>query len=228
MPASEPTLRLRGGGADTKRKEARKRKFATQPAPATRSTQNPSEQAGSKGAETADPSPPAAQPSKKRKRTQKNEDEPSATNGGDDSKGATPIAAADNEAETPPGDGNATPTAADAETAEAKSQRFIVFIGSPLPLPPASPSGATFPSYTAGTQGNLPFTATTESIRTHFAKVQPESIRHSTHKETGKSKGFAFLEFSGYDRMKTCLKLYHHSSFEDGVSPARKINVELT
>lgn len=62
----------------------------------------------------------------------------------------------------------------------------------------------------------------------HFAKVQPTSIRHSTHKETGKSKGFAFLEFSGYDRMKTCLKLYHHSSFEDGVSPARKINVELT
>lgn len=28
--------------------------------------------------------------------------------------------------------------------------------------------------------------------------------------------------------MQTCLKLYHHSSFDDGKSPARKINVELT
>lgn len=28
--------------------------------------------------------------------------------------------------------------------------------------------------------------------------------------------------------MKTCLKLYHHSSFDDEISPARKINVELT
>lgn len=28
--------------------------------------------------------------------------------------------------------------------------------------------------------------------------------------------------------MKTCLKLYHHSIFDDGVSPPRKINVELT
>jgi len=28
--------------------------------------------------------------------------------------------------------------------------------------------------------------------------------------------------------MKTCLKLYHHSSFDDGKSPARRINVELT
>ena len=28
--------------------------------------------------------------------------------------------------------------------------------------------------------------------------------------------------------MKTCLKLYHHSSFVDGVNPARKINVELS
>lgn len=135
MPASEPTLHLRGGGADTKRKEARKRKFATQPAPATRSTQNASEQAGSKGAETADPSPPAAQPSKKRKRTPKNEDEPSATNGDDDSKGAPPVPAADDEAEATPSDGDAMPAAADAETAEAKSQRFIVFIGSPLPSP---------------------------------------------------------------------------------------------
>lgn len=36
------------------------------------------------------------------------------------------------------------------------------------------------------------------------------------------------MDFDHYDRMKTCLKLYHHSNFDDGVSSARKINVELT
>ncbi|MCJ1260059.1 hypothetical protein MMC24_007899 [Lignoscripta atroalba] len=94
-----------------------------------------------------------------------------------------------------------------AETTEAiqdKPQRFICFIG------------------------NLPFTATSESITQHFAKLQPSSVRHRTSKETGRSKGFAFLEFDHYDRMKTCLKLFHHSTFDDGISPPRKINVELT
>lgn len=76
--------------------------------------------------------------------------------------------------------------------------------------------------------GNLPFTTTDDSINKHFAKVKPSSIRHSTVKDTGKSKGFAFIEFEDYDRMQTCLKLYHHSSFEDGESPPRKLNVELT
>jgi len=85
-----------------------------------------------------------------------------------------------------------------------KNQRYIVFIG------------------------NLPFTATDDSITKHFAKVHPQSIRHRTDRTTGKSKGFAFLEFNAYDRMKTCLKLYHHSNFDDGQSPARRLNVELT
>ncbi|KAH0563411.1 hypothetical protein GP486_002016 [Trichoglossum hirsutum] len=77
--------------------------------------------------------------------------------------------------------------------------------------------------------GNLPFTATTASISKHFASLKPVSIRHITHKEKPTvSKGYAFLEFDGYDRMKTCLKLLHQSTFDDGLSAARKINVELT
>ena len=76
--------------------------------------------------------------------------------------------------------------------------------------------------------GNLPFTATDDSITKHFTKVHPQSIRHRTDRTTGKSKGFAFLEFEAYDRMKTCLKVYHHSTFDDGQSPARRLNVELT
>lgn len=82
-------------------------------------------------------------------------------------------------------------------------QRFIVFIG------------------------NLPFSATKESITEHFKKIQPFDVRLLTHKDTGKLKGFAFLEFEGYDKMKSCLKLYHHSTFGDGKN-ARRINVELT
>ncbi|MCJ1403900.1 hypothetical protein MMC11_007123 [Xylographa trunciseda] len=76
--------------------------------------------------------------------------------------------------------------------------------------------------------GNLPFTATETSVAQHFAKLRPIAIRHRTTKEAGKSRGFAFVEFDGYDRMKTCLQMYHHSVFDDGLSPVRKINVELT
>ncbi|KIV80376.1 hypothetical protein PV11_07877 [Exophiala sideris] len=91
--------------------------------------------------------------------------------------------------------------------------------------------------------GNLPYDVTTDQIRQHFIKIAPSSVRLTTDKNTGRSKGFAFLEFDAYDKMKTCLKLYHHSEFnpqskdgeEDGHEPAqderkrgRKINVELT
>ncbi|TVY28816.1 putative RNA-binding protein [Lachnellula hyalina] len=77
--------------------------------------------------------------------------------------------------------------------------------------------------------GNLPFSATKESLQKHFASVKPKSIRLLTKKEKPtESKGCAFVEFDGYDHMKTCLKLFHHSIFDDGVSPSRKINVELT
>lgn len=106
----------------------------------------------------------------------------------------------------------------DAPTVDPKNQRFILFIG------------------------NLPYSATTPQIQSHFIKLAPTSIRHSTDKSTGRSKGFAFLEFDGYDKMKTCLSLYHHSMFDPQEGPkaqqdkskqkkgqvGRRINVELT
>lgn len=59
--------------------------------------------------------------------------------------------------------------------------------------------------------------------------MKPKSVRHLTQKDNPtKSKGFAFVEFEGYDHMKTCLKLFHHSMFDDGLSAPRKINAELT
>lgn len=76
--------------------------------------------------------------------------------------------------------------------------------------------------------GNLPFTATAEHIKKHFANVHPTSVRLLTEKGTNKSKGIAFVEFARYDHMKTCLEKYHHTDFNDGISEPRKINVELT
>lgn len=105
------------------------------------------------------------------------------------------------------------------KSAAPKAQRFIVFIGMSFSYGFVTPLSLL---------GNLPFTATTESIQAHFVKIKPKSVRHLTQKGTEKSKGFAFLEFDAYDRMRTCLKLYHHSLFDDGKSGARKINVELT
>ncbi|RVX70647.1 hypothetical protein B0A52_05299 [Exophiala mesophila] len=95
--------------------------------------------------------------------------------------------------------------------------------------------------------GNLPFDATAGQVTQHFVKLAPSSVRLSTDKQTGRSKGFAFVEFDGYDKMKTCLSLYHHSIFDPeskgkttpetsktGVQAngeklrGRRINVELT
>lgn len=77
--------------------------------------------------------------------------------------------------------------------------------------------------------GNLPYTANKESVAHHFRKINPISVRVATEKKhPEKCRGFAFIEFEKFDRMQTCLKLYHHSTFDDGKSPARRINVELT
>ena len=82
--------------------------------------------------------------------------------------------------------------------------------------------------------GNLPYSTTTPAIAAHFSKLTPLSIRHSTNPETNKSKGFAFLEFDGYEKMSTCLKLYHRSMLDPDkttaaapVAPKPKADVML-
>lgn len=122
----------------------------------------------------------------------------------------------------------AKPAGEEGEKQAPANQRFIVFVG------------------------NLPYSTTDDSLKEHFKSLQPFTLRHRTDPATKKSKGFAFLEFEGYDRMKTALKLFHHSYFDPeapeglkGVEPepqprsfgrgpkpkkpqGRKINVELT
>lgn len=95
----------------------------------------------------------------------------------------------------------------------AKKSRFIVFVG------------------------NLPFSATVQDIEKHFSAVKPISIRllHEKANPT-KSRGIAFVEFAGFDHMKTCLKTLHHSTITcqgrdhrgDPKPEERQINVELT
>lgn len=77
--------------------------------------------------------------------------------------------------------------------------------------------------------GNLPYTATAASISAHFATLSPIAVRCLKNKGDDKPcRGIAFVEFGKVWHMRTCLDKFHHSLFDDGVSPARKINVELT
>lgn len=102
----------------------------------------------------------------------------------------------------------AVPNADDADAdadADAKADRHIVFVG------------------------NLPFTATAASIQAHFASLSPIHVRCMSDPADSKPcRGFAFVEFAKVWHMRTCLDKFHHSMFDDAVSPARRINVELT
>ena len=77
--------------------------------------------------------------------------------------------------------------------------------------------------------GNLPFSATAASISAHFASLSPVAVRCMRNKDDpNPCRGIAFVEFGKVWQMRTCLDKFHHSMFDDGVSPARKINIELT
>lgn len=124
-------------------------------------------------------------------------------------KAALAAASAD-EADEPEADAEAEQAAAKAAEA-TKKNRFIVFIG------------------------NLPYTTTTAALEAHFASVKPASIRHITKPASAvknangfpESKGYAFVEFEDYDRLKTCLRSFHRSEFTCG-GKMRQMNVELT
>jgi nucleolar protein 6 len=72
--------------------------------------------------------------------------------------------------------------------------------------------------------GNLPRDASQDDIINHFSKrgVAITELRLLTDKESGKSKGCAFAEFSGNKAMQSALK-FHRSKLQ-----GRTINVEVT
>ncbi|KAI9784727.1 MAG: hypothetical protein M1816_000730 [Peltula sp. TS41687] len=93
----------------------------------------------------------------------------------------------------------------DGAAAAQKKHRFIVFVG------------------------NIPYTTTTESVEAHFASLNPAGIRYPMNEEKPNlSKGFAFVEFDGHEKMETCLHKFHHSQIDDGQGGKRRINVELS
>ncbi|KAK8064961.1 hypothetical protein PG994_007599 [Apiospora phragmitis] len=151
----------------------------------------------------------SAKPEKSKKKKSKKDKKST-----DDSKsenpeeGAAPAAAVDGEEKT------VEQKQQDQENARPKkAARFIVFVG------------------------NLPYSATVGDIEQHFSAVHPTAVR-LLHEKTNpnKSRGVAFVEFAGYDHMKTCLKTLHHSTMTcqgrdyhgRPKDDERKINVELT
>ncbi|OMH80637.1 putative RNA-binding protein [Zancudomyces culisetae] len=70
--------------------------------------------------------------------------------------------------------------------------------------------------------GNLSYDTTREDIEKFFKAARPTSVRLITDKNTGKSKGFGFLEFRYSTDLDKALKF--HKMELDG----RKINVEFT
>ena len=91
--------------------------------------------------------------------------------------------------------------------------------------PSAAPSaGTAFKKRYILFLGNLPRDASQDDIIDHFSKrgVAISELRLLTDKESGKSKGCAFAEFSGNKAMQGALK-FHRSKLQ-----GRTINVEVT
>lgn len=62
--------------------------------------------------------------------------------------------------------------------------------------------------------GNLPFSATEEQLNDTFAAVGGvDSVKIITDRETGRSKGFAFIEMSSDADAQTAISKYHGADF---------------
>ncbi|KAJ1947975.1 hypothetical protein FBU59_001807 [Linderina macrospora] len=70
--------------------------------------------------------------------------------------------------------------------------------------------------------GNLSFKTTKEEVEEFLEQANPVSVRLMTNKQTGESRGFAFVEFGSAADLKHALK-FHHMQLG-----SRKVNIELT
>lgn len=73
--------------------------------------------------------------------------------------------------------------------------------------------------------GNLPYAATEADLRTHFAAVaEPSHIVMPVDRETGRPRGFAFVEFLERDKAEEVIKRFDQQPFQGrslAVSEAR-------
>jgi cold-inducible RNA-binding protein len=62
--------------------------------------------------------------------------------------------------------------------------------------------------------GNLPYTATESALREHFSTVGPLSyIYLPLDRETGKPRGFAFVEFSDREQTERAIRQFNNQPF---------------
>lgn len=168
----------------------------------------PSEKKASKSKPDAPAAVEESAKSEKSKKKKKDKKDKKSTD--DSSKSENPAAEAEDAAAA---DGEEKTTEQKQQQGPKKAARFIVFVG------------------------NLPYSAKVADIEEHFSAVHPTAVR-LLHEKTNpnKSRGIAFVEFAGYDHMKTCLKTLHHSTMTcqgrdyhgQPKDDERKINVELT
>jgi RNA recognition motif-containing protein len=63
--------------------------------------------------------------------------------------------------------------------------------------------------------GNLPFSATDDSLRSLFEQVgQVDSAKVITDRDTGRSKGFGFVEMASDDQCADAIKKFNGTNFE--------------
>ena len=63
--------------------------------------------------------------------------------------------------------------------------------------------------------GNLPYDATEEEIREHFSAVAPVSyVFMPLDRETGKKRGFAFVEFDGPEQAQEAIRQFNDQPFK--------------
>ena len=63
--------------------------------------------------------------------------------------------------------------------------------------------------------GNLPFSATDDSLRQMFGQAgQVESVRIITDRDTGRSKGFGFVEMSTDEEASEAIKKFNGNEME--------------
>ena len=64
--------------------------------------------------------------------------------------------------------------------------------------------------------GNLPYEATKGEIRDHFSEVAPVSrVFMPLDRETGKPRGFAFVEFAETEHADLAIQKLHQKPFKD-------------
>lgn len=114
-----------------------------------------------------------------------------------DDKGITMASACASSKET---DSSSTTTTTNGKQSRRKKKRFILFVG------------------------NLPTSASREDVVSHFEKkgVHISEFRLLTHKDSGKSKGCGFMEFSSNKVMQAALK-FHRSCVQ-----GKHVNIEMT